>query len=48
MIKNAMLQAFDASYFRGKRHFEDYVTENDLMFQSIYRYFKRNADSDHI
>ena len=30
-----------ASYFRGKSHFEEDGTQNCLVFQPIYRYFKR-------
>ena len=35
------LQKFDAAYFRGKGHFEEYGIQNYLVFQSIYRYFRR-------
>ena len=35
------LQKFDASYFRGKSHFEEDGTQNYLVFQSTYRYFKK-------
>ena len=34
------LQTFDFSYFRGKSHFEKGGTQNDLVFQPIYKYFK--------
>ena len=37
------LQKFDAAYFRGKSHFEEDGTQNYLVFQSMYRYFKRIA-----
>ena len=33
------LKIFDSSYFFGKSHFED-GTQNYLVFQPIYRYFK--------
>ena len=35
------LQDFYSSYFRGKSHFEKDGTQNYLVFQSMYRYFKR-------
>ena len=35
------LQAFDSSYSRGKNHFKDDGTQNYLIFQLIYRYFKK-------
>ena len=37
------LQKFDAAYFRRKSHFEEDATQNYLVFQSMYRYFKRIA-----
>ena len=30
-------QLFDLIYFRGKSHFEEDGTQNDLVFQSMYR-----------
>ena len=35
------LQKFESSYFRGKNHFEENGTQNYLVFQPIYRCFKR-------
>ena len=35
------LQTFDSIYFRGKSHFEEDGTQNYLIFQPMYRYFKR-------
>ena len=35
------LQKFDSSYFRGKSLFEEDGTQNYLVFQPMYRYFKR-------
>ena len=35
------LQTCDSIYFRGKSHFEEGGTQNYLVFQSMYRYFKR-------
>ena len=37
------LQKFDAAYFRGESHFEEDGTQNYLVFQPMYRYFKRIA-----
>ena len=34
------LKTFDSRYFNGKRHFEEDGTQNYLIFQPIYRYFK--------
>ena len=42
------LQAFDSSYFHGKSHFENDETEKYLVFQPMYRYFKKIGDTDHI
>ena len=43
LVKNELkkLQKFDAAYFRGKIHFEEDRTQNYLVFQPIYRYFRR-------
>ena len=35
------IQKFDAAYFRGKSNFEEDRTQNYLVFQLIYRYFRR-------
>ena len=35
------LKTFDLSHFKGKSHFEEDGTQNYLVFQPIYRYFKR-------
>ena len=37
------LKTFDSSYFIGKSHFEEDGTQNYLVFQPKYRYFKRIA-----
>ena len=37
--KITKLQAFDSSYFWGKSHFENDVTQNYLVFQPMYRHF---------
>ena len=34
-------KTFDSVYFRGKSNFEEDGTQNYLVFQSIYKYFKR-------
>ena len=45
LVENELkkLQKFDAAYFRGKSYFEEDGTQNHLVFQPIYRYFKRIA-----
>ena len=37
------LKNIDSSYFIGKSHFEEDGTQNYLVFQPMYRYFKRTA-----
>ena len=37
------LKTFDSSYFIGKKYFEEDGTQNYLLFQPMYRYFKRIA-----
>ena len=34
------LQKFDAAYFRGKNYFDNDGTQNYLVFQPVYKYFK--------
>ena len=34
------MQVFDSIYFRGKSHFEEDDTQNYLVFEPMYRYFK--------
>ena len=43
LVENELkkLQKFDAAYFRGKSHFEEDGTQNYLVFQLVYRYFRR-------
>ena len=45
LVENELkkLQKFDAAYFRGKSHVEEDGTQNYLVFQPMYRYFKRIA-----
>ena len=42
-IKNKLkkLEKFDSSYFKGKNHFEEDGTQNYLVFQPRYRYFRK-------
>ena len=42
------LKAFDSSYFSGKSHFEDDGSQNYLLFQPVYRYFKNVANSERV
>ena len=35
------LEKFDSSYFKGKNHFEEDGTQNYLVFQPRYRYFRK-------
>ena len=37
------LKIFDSSYFIGKSHFEEDGTQNYLVFQPMYKYFKQIA-----
>ena len=39
-------ETFDSIYFRGKSHFEDNGTQNYLVFQTVYRYFKTVSAND--
>ena len=41
------LKTFDSGYFIGKSHFEEDGTQNYLVFQPIYRYFK-TSNSDYV
>ena len=45
LVENELkkLQKFDSSYFKGKNHFEEDGTQNYVVFQPMYRYFKRIA-----
>ena len=42
------LQTFDPSYFKGKNHFEEDGTPNYLVFEPIYRYFKKIGSTHNI
>ena len=45
LVENKLkkLQKFDAAYFRGKSHFEEDGMQYYLVFQPMYKYFKRIA-----
>ena len=40
------LQTFDSIYFCGESYFEDDGTQNYLVFQTTYRYFKTVSNND--
>ena len=40
LLKMKKLKTFDTSYFIGKSHFEEDSTQNYLVFQPMYKYFK--------
>ena len=42
------LKTFDSSYFIGQSHFEEDGTQNYLVFQPIYKYFKIIANKKYI
>ena len=42
------LKNFDSSYIIGKSHFEEDGTQNYLVFQPMYRYFKMFTNTDYI
>ena len=50
LVENELkkLKTFDSSYFIGKSHFEEYGTQNYLVFQPINRYFELMANTDYI
>ena len=45
LVENELnkLKTFDSSYFIGKSHFDEDVTQHYLVFQPIIRYFKVNT-----
>ena len=49
-VENAFkkLKTFDSSYFIGKSHFEEDGTQNYLVFQPMYRYFKMITNTDYV
>ena len=42
------LKNFDFGYFIGKSHFGEDGTQNYLVFQPMYRYFKMITNTDYI
>ena len=42
------LKTFDSGYYIGKSHFEENGTQNYLVFQPFYRYFKMITNNDYI
>ena len=42
------LKTFDSSYFNGKSPFEEDGTQNYLVFQPMYRYFKVIGNPDYV
>ena len=42
------LKIFDSDYFIGKSHFRKDGTQNYLVFQRMYRYFKMTTNTDYI
>ena len=45
LVENELkkLKTFDSSYFKCKSHFEEDDTQNSLVFQPMYKYFKKIA-----
>ena len=50
LVENELskLKILNSSYFIGKSHFEEDGTQNNLVFQPMYRYFKMVTKTDHI
>ena len=50
LVQNELnkLKTFDSSCFIGKSHFEEDGTQNYLVFQPMYIYFKRITNADYI
>ena len=48
LIENELknLKTFDLIYFKVKGQFEEYGTQNYLVFKPLYRYFKRDGGVD--
>ena len=44
-LNKTKLDDIDSAYFRGKNYFTDDGSQNYLVFQCVYKYFKRVADS---
>ena len=50
LVENELnkLKTFDFGYFIGKSHFGEDGTQNYLVFQPMYRYFKMITNTDYI
>ena len=50
LVENELnkLKTFDSGYFIGKSHFEEDGTQNYLVFQQMYIYFKMVTNTDYI
>ena len=50
LVENELskLKTFDCGYFIGKSNFEEDGTQNYLVFQPMYRYFKMITNTDYI
>ena len=50
LVENELnkLKTFDSGYFIGKSHFEEDGTQNYLVFQPMYKYFKVITNTDYI
>ena len=50
LVENELnkLKTFDSGYFIGKSHFGEDGTQNYLVFQPMYRYFKVITNTDYI
>ena len=50
LVENELnkLKTFDSGYFIGKSHFGEDGTQNYLVFQPMYRYFKMITNTDYI
>ena len=50
LVQNELnkLKTFDFSYFIGKSHFGEDGTQNYLVFQPMYRYFKMITNTDYV
>ena len=50
LVENELkkLKTFDSSYFKGKNHFEEDGTQNSLVLQPMYIYFKKIGSTESI
>ena len=47
-IELKKLKTIDSSYLKGKNHFQEDGTQNYLVFQPIYKYFKKISNTENI